>query len=60
MFGYADETLSLVFDILLETLKSELNEIYSTKGKEEMFRSKVKWVEEGEKKSKYFFSNYEK
>ena len=46
--------------ILLETLKSELNEIYSTKGKEEMFRSKVKWVEEGEKKSKYFFSNYEK
>ena len=29
-----------------------------------MFRSKVKWVEEGEKKSKYFFSlekrNYEK
>ena len=54
VFGYADETLSLVFDILLETLKSELNEIYSTKGKEEMFRSKVKWVEEGEKKSKYF------
>ena len=28
-----------------EALKSELNEIYSTKGKEAMFRSKVKWVE---------------
>ena len=30
-----------------EALKSELNEIYSTKGKEAMFRSKVKWVEQG-------------
>ena len=39
-----------------EALKSELNEIYSTKGKEAMFRSKVKWVEEGEKPTKYFFN----
>lgn len=47
-----------------ETLKNELNEIYSTKGKEAMFRSKVKWVEQGEKPTKYFFNlekrNYEK
>ena len=47
-----------------EGLKSELNEIYSTKGKEAMFRSKVKWVEQGEKPTKYFFNlekrNYEK
>ena len=39
-----------------EALKSELNEIYSTRGKEAMFRSKVKWVEEGEKPTKYFFN----
>ena len=47
-----------------EALKNELNEIYSTKGKEAMFRSKVKWVEQGEKPTKYFFNlekrNYEK
>ena len=47
-----------------ETLKNELNEIYSTKGKEAMFRSKVKWVEQGEKPTKYFLNlekrNYEK
>ena len=45
-------------------LKSELNEIYSTRGKEAMFRSKAKWVEQGEKPTKYFFNlekrNYEK
>ena len=39
-----------------EALKSELNESYSTKGKEAMFRSKVKWVEEVEKPTKYFFN----
>ena len=42
-----------------EALKSELNE-----GKEAMLRSKVKWVEEGEKPTEYFFNlekrNYEK
>ena len=50
--------------IEFETLKSELNEIYSTKGKEAMFRSRVKWVKQGEKPTKYFFNlekrNYEK
>ena len=47
-----------------EALKNELNEFYSTKGKEAMFRSKVKWVEQGQKPTKYFFNlekrNYEK
>ena len=46
-----------------EARKNELNEIYSTKRKEAMFRSKVKWVEQGEKPTKYFFNlekrNYE-
>ena len=52
------------FLIEFETLKNELYEIYSTKGKEAMFRSKVKWVEQGEKPTKDFFNlekrNYEK
>ena len=47
-----------------EMLKSELNEICSMKGKEAMFRSRVKLVEQGEKPTKYFFNlekrNYEK
>ena len=39
-----------------EKLKiDELNEIYFTKGQEMMFRSKVKWVKEGEKPTKYIF-----
>ena len=53
-------------DILMEfeNLKNELNEIYSVKGKEAMFRSRTRWIENGEKPTKYFFNlekrNYEK
>ena len=55
-------------DILTEyqNLKKELiiTEIYHTEGKEAMFRSKVRWIENGEKPTKYFFNlekpNYEK
>ena len=53
-------------DILTEyqNLKKELTEIYHTKRKEAMFRSKVRWIENGEKPTKYFFNlekrNYEK
>ena len=53
-------------DILMEfeNLKKELTEIYSIKGKEAMFRSRTKWIEDGEKPTKYFFNlekqNYEK
>ena len=53
-------------DILTEfqNLKKELTEIYHTKGKEAMFRSKVRCIENGEKPTKYFFNlekrNYEK
>ena len=39
-----------------EAFKNELNQFYSTKGKKAMFRSKVKWVEQGEKPTKYFFN----
>ena len=53
-------------DILteFENLKNELTEIYSIKGKEAMFRSRTRWIENGEKPTKYFFNlekrNYEK
>ena len=53
-------------DILMEfeNLKNELTEIYSVKGKEAMFRSRTRWIENGEKPTKYFFKlekrNYEK
>ena len=45
-------------DILMEfeNLKKELTEIYSIKGKEAMFRSTTKWIEDGEKPTKYFFN----
>ena len=53
-------------DILMEyeNLKNELTEIYAIKGKEAMFRSRTRWIENGEKPTKYFFNlekrNYEK
>ena len=53
-------------DILMEfeNLKNELTEIYSVKGKEAMFRSRTRWIENGEKPTKYSFNlekrNYEK
>ena len=47
-----------------EAAKEELKIIHETRGKEAMFRSKVKWFEQGEKPTKYFFNlektNYEK
>ena len=45
-------------DILMEfeNLKNELTEIYSIKGKEAMFRSRTRWIENGEKRTKYFFN----
>ena len=45
-------------DILMEfkNLKKELTEIYSMKGKEAMFRSRIRWIEDGEKPTKYFFN----
>ena len=47
-----------------EAAKEELKKIYVQKGKEAIFRSKVKWLEQGEKPTKYFFNlektNYEK
>ena len=53
-------------DILekFETAKEELKRLHEVRGKEAMFRSKMKWVEQGEKPTKYFYNlektNYEK
>lgn len=49
---------SLDDDILMEhqNLKKELAEIYQVKGKEAMFRSRIRWIENGEKPTKYFFN----
>ena len=47
-----------------EEAKNELKEIYDCKRKEAIFRSKMRWIEKGEKPTKYFFNleklNYEK
>ena len=47
-----------------EAAKEELKHIHEVKGREAMFRSKMKWLELGEKPTKYFFNlekkNYEK
>ena len=39
-----------------ENLKSELKLIYEEKGKQAMFRAKCRWVENGERPTKYFFN----
>ena len=39
-----------------ELAKKELKDMYDSKGKEAMFRSKARWVEQGEKPTKYFFN----
>ena len=47
-----------------EDAKNELKEIYDCRGKEAIFRSKMRWIEKGKKLTKYFFNleklNYEK
>ena len=53
-------------DILgkFEVTKEELKRLHEIRGKEAMFRSKMKWIEQGEKPNKYFHNlektNYEK
>ena len=39
-----------------EALKAELHSIYDRKGKAAMFRSNCRWIEKGEKPTKYFFN----
>jgi len=39
-----------------ELTKKELRDMYDSKGKEAMFRSKARWLEQGEKPTKYFFN----
>ena len=47
-----------------DNLKSELQSLYENKGKQAMFRAKCRWVEQGERSTKYFFNleerNYNK
>ena len=47
-----------------DNLKAELQSIYEKKGRSAIFRSKCRWVEEGERPTKYFFNlekkNYDK
>ena len=49
--------LQNIEDILNEydALKAEVNTIYEQKGKAAMFRSKCRWIEKGERPTKYFF-----
>ena len=39
-----------------DALKAEVNTIYEQKGKAAMFRSKCRWIEEGECNTKHFFN----
>jgi len=39
-----------------DNLKTELRSIYEDKGKQAMFRAKCRWVENGERPTKYFFN----
>ena len=47
-----------------ESAKGKLKRIHDIRGKEAIFRSKTKWLEQGERPTKYFFnlekSKYEK
>ena len=58
------ETLDQNVLVEYEAAKEELKKIYENRGKEAIFRSKAKWLEQGEKPTKYFFNlektNYEK
>jgi len=39
-----------------EYLKNELKSLYEKKAEGAIFRHKVRWIEEGEKPTKYFFN----
>ena len=41
---------------LQEQLKKELQHLYEKKGEGAMFRSKLRWTEQGEKPTRYFFN----
>ena len=49
------ETLDQNVLVEYEAAKEELKKIYENRGKEAIFRSKAKWLEQGEKPTKYFF-----
>jgi len=39
-----------------ESAKTKLKKLYDLRGNEAMFRSKTKWIEQGEKPTKYFLT----
>ena len=39
-----------------ENLKTELRSIYEDRGKQALFRSKCRWIENGERPTKHFFN----
>jgi exonuclease III len=47
---------SLVVQNEYESIKEQLNELEAERSKGTILRSKAKWIEEGEKPTKYFFS----
>ena len=53
-------TIKFASHILDEAEKNELNSLYELKGKEAIFRSKVKWIDQGGKPTKYFFNQEKK
>ena len=63
---YNSTNMDLDQDVLeaYDAAKERLKDIYDLRGKEAFFRSRTKWIEEGEKPTKYFFNiekrNYEK
>ena len=58
MFGQTTLSSPDIDDTLqeYENLKFELKSIYEEKGKQAMFRAKCRWVENGERPTKYFFN----
>ena len=58
--GYFDQDILAKFEVA----KEELKRLHEIRGEEAMFRSKMKWIEQGEKPTKYFYNlektNYEK
>ena len=56
MINNCNNEEQLSAEIKYDNLKTELQQIYEAKGKGAILRSKVRWVEQGEKSTKYFFN----
>ena len=57
MINYSNNEEQISAEITeYDNLKTELQRIYEAKGKGAILRSEVRWVEQGEKPTKYFFN----